>query len=466
MRGGSAPRRPRTGAALATLAALLAALAVAPIAAAREVWRRGEAAVELSGSLRELVTTAELTDRDDFLEAFDPTGGEPDCVPPGLAQPPILPAGNFEDCRAFREVGDQRVWQSLTRLRIALDWSATAWLSGSLVADNELRVGQLDTLEASLSRGLGADSFLGAEDNVSRSDHASWRTLLYRGFVRAEVGPAEAVVGRQRIAWGVARLWNPMDRFNFVPPLAIEGDQSDGVDAVLARWNFDGFRFLEAVYAPGSSRDEARYALRIQGVWWDTDVSIMGGVFERAPSVGFDLARNLGDAAFRMEAVFTDPEESFQPVGASKAREPGQYWQVVVSLDYNFDLGSGLYVLAEHLYNGNALGFGRGRAAGLLPLIQNDGSTSRAVFAGSQVVTAARHQTGVQVGYDLLSELRGELVAIYDWNGGSAVFYPALTYGLADFVELRAGAQLGVGPRHSQYGEVGTLGFLQADFYF
>jgi hypothetical protein len=139
---------------------------------------------------------------------------------------------------------------------------------------------------------------------------------------------------------------------------------------------------------------------------------------------------------------------------------------VVASLDTNLDLGSGVYLLVEHLYNGNALGFGRGRAGTLLPLIQNDGSTSRAVFAGSQVVTAARHQTGVQVGYDLLSELRGDLLAIVDWNGGSVVFFPALTYGPADFVELRLGAQVGVGPRHSQYGEAGTLGFLQADFFF
>jgi hypothetical protein len=441
-------------------------LGIASGSDAGEVWRRGDASIELSGTVRELVSTSEQTNRHDFFEAFDLVGGDPNCVPPGLAQPPLLPAGNFQDCRAFREVGDDRVWQSLTRLRIAVDWTATDWLSGSVVADNELRAGDLDTFEASLSRDLATDSFLNAEDTVTKSDHASWRTLLYRGFVRAEVGPAMAVVGRQRIAWGVGRLWNPIDRFNTIPPLAVEGDQSAGVDAVLARWSFDGFRFLEAVYAPGSSRDEARYALRLQGVWWDTDVSVMGGVFEKAPTVGFDLARNLGDAAFRLEAVFTDPEEKFQPVGAPRPRAPGQYWQVVASLDYNLDLGSGVYLLGEHFYNGNALGFGRGRAGALLPLIQNDGTTSRAVLAGSQLVTGARHQTGVQVGYDLLSELRGDLLVIYDWNGESAVFYPALTYGPADFVELRLGAQVGVGPRLSQYGDLGALGFLQADFYF
>jgi len=460
--------RAASGGAVLLLGAIasLAALATPAPAAATEVWRRGDASLDLSGSLREIVRSSDQTDRRDFEKALSPETGDPNCIPPGLAAPPLLPAGNFEDCGAFGEVGEDRVWQGLTRLRLRVDWAATSWLSGSIVADNELRLGDIDTLEAQLSQQLATEGFVDAEDQVAKSDHASWRTLLYRGFARAEVGPAEVVLGRQRVAWGVGRLWNPIDRFNAIPPLAIEGDESPGVDAVLARWNFDGFRSLEAVYAPGDHSDETRYGLRLHGVWLDTDLSLMAGVFDRAPAAGFDLARNLGDAAVRVEAIFTDPEESFQPVGASHPSEPGQYWQVVVSIDYNLDVGNGIYLLAEHFYNGNALGFGRGKAGALLPLIQNDGSTSRAVFGGSQVVTAAIHQTGFEVATDVVSELRGDLLAIVDWNGGSAVFYPSLVYSPLDFMELRLGVQVGVGPRLSQYGDLGTDAFLLADFFF
>ena len=347
--------------ALRLAAWILAGLVVFPaVAGAREIWRSGDAFVEFAGTLRQIVRTSEQTDEDDFRDAL--RSGDPNCIPPGLAQPPLLPAGNFEDCVAFGEVGEERAVQSLSRLRLEIDVGVTSWLTGHVVADNELFAGDLDTLEATLGDDLSSDSFFGAEDNVTQNDHAAWRTLLYRGYLRAELGPTEWIVGRQRIAWGVGRLWNPIDRFNPIPPLAIEGDQSEGIDAVLARWNFDGFNAVEAIYAPGSSQDDARYALRVLGVTLDTDWSVMAGVFERAPTVGFDLARNLGDAAIRFEVVYADPTQNYTPLGAGSSQEQGDFWQVVGSIDYTLDLGSGLYLLLEHLYNGNALGFGRGRA--------------------------------------------------------------------------------------------------------
>ena len=78
---------------------------------------------------------------------------------------------------------------------------------------------------------------------------------------------------------------------------------------------------------------------------------------------------------------------------------------------------SGLYVLAEYLYNGNALGFGRGRAGGALGFFQESNvPVPRSIAPGhadllghSRVVSAGEHLTGMQLGYDLLADLWGEL---------------------------------------------------------
>jgi hypothetical protein len=313
-----------------------------------------------------------------------------------------------------------------------------------------------------------------------------WRHLLYRGFLHYEGRRVDVIVGRQRVAWGVGRLWNPIDRFNAIPPLALEPDQSAGIDAALLRWSFNGFDFLEAVYAPGTSRDEMRAALRLHGVLWNADLSLMGGIFERAPTAGFDLARNLGDAAIRVEAVYTDPERDVWRIGDPAPTEPSPFWQVVLSLDTNLDLGSGLYVLVEHLYNGNALGFGRGRAGPLLGLFEATAtppaelppgvapllsppfvtSASTALFGGSRVVSFARHQTGLWLGYDLTPELRLDALAICDWNGPSAVFFPALRYTPTGWIELTLGLQSGVGPRRSEYGQQGEVVYLLGEYFF
>lgn len=440
-------------------------LAVAP-AAAIELWRSGERSVEWSGSVRELLTAGNGTDGTAFREAALSAG--PSCILAEL----------FANCPAFERVGDRDVWESLTRLRQRLQIDAGGGWSGSFVYDNELRFGILDRF----GRGTAgeADSFLGLEDEIhafgfkADASHRQWRHLMYRAFVRYEGEHLEMTVGRQRIPWGVGRLWNPIDRFNAIGPLAIEADQSVGVDAVEARWLLSDFDSLQVVYAPGNRSDDARYALRFDGVLHDTDVGVMAGVFEQAPTFGAELAGNLGDAAWRVEAVYTNPQRDVWEIGWAAPRELDRFWQVVVSLDTNFDVGNGVYVLVEHLYDGNALGFGEGEAGALLPLFEAAPGPGAPVvqpvsanrFGGSGVVSNARHMTGLQLSSDLTSSVNGGLLALYDWNGGSAAFFPSLSFTGLNAAEITLGAQLFVGPKRSQFGEAQALVFLLVEYFF
>ena len=430
-------------------------LAWAGPAAARELWSEGAASLELSGSLRELLQLGEQTDLDSFEAALVPACG--------------LVAG-FTQCPAFDTVGEKDAWQSLTRLRTRLDLRMTEALSAVVVYDHELRTGILDTFEAEIQQGFRRDDLVDAEGTITSSARADWRHLLYRGYVALETERIDVVVGRQRIAWGVGRLWNPIDRFNAIPPLAVQADQSQGIDSIDARWSFDGLNFMEAVYAPGGGTDEASYALRLHGVVYDTDLLLMGGVFEKAPTLGVDFARNLAGAALRVEAVYTHPEEKVWKIGWLQANELDDFWQVVVSLDYNFDLADGIYALVEHLYNGNALGFGKGKPGTLLPLFEQDGGLvipgSPALFGTSRVVTAADHQTAVSLAGDITPELRLEFLTIYDWNGRSAAFVPSARYAPLGALEVSVGIQTFSGPRRSQYGSARTLVYLLADLYF
>lgn len=461
-----------------TLAALLLALLAAPAAPARELWRSGETAVELTGSIREVGIATGGTDREDFAAAV-------------LADPLTCAAAEtFADCPAFLEVNERDLWQSLTRLRLRFDAELPRGFAATLVYDHELLGGTLDTLESTLADGFGDDTFLGAEDDIHvlgrrRDDeHLRWRHLLYRAFLRWESPRVRVAVGRQRIAWGVGRLWNPIDRLNAVPPLAIEADQSAGVDAVEVRWIWSGFTYLQAVYAPGTRSDEAAYALRLHGVARNVDYSLVAGVFERARTLGIDLAGNLGDAAARLEAVYSSPRLDVWPVGEPAPRELDAYWQIVASIDHNFDVGTGLYVLLEHLWNTNDLGFGRGRAGPLLPFFETTlerppglppgvlagerfvEPASRAILGGSRVVTAARHTTGFDVSYELSTALQGDLLLLYDWNGHSAALAPRLVFSGWNALELTLGAQLFTGDRSSQYGSRKPIVFLIGELFF
>lgn len=441
---------------LCSVAALL--LAAAP-AATREVWRSGSRSLEISGSLREVLTTTNGTSRDAFERAF---ASDPACESAPL----------FADCAGFETVGDKDVWQSLTRLRVDVAARASQRWSASLVYDHEWRGGTLDLLGSVPP----PETFLGLEDEITwfgldaRDDHFRWRHRVYRGFVRYEGANLHVTVGRQRLAWGTGRLWNPIDRLSAIPPLAIEGDEFAGVDAIEARWMFSGFDYLEAVYAPGTSSAQARYALRAHAVIRNTDVSLLAGVFEEAFAAGGDLAGNLRGAAWRVEAIWTDPTQEVWMLGDPAPSELGKFWQAVFSIDTTLDVWNGIYLLAEHLYDGNALGFGSGVAGPLLPFF-GDGPSGPTLhgparFAGSRVVSLARHTTGLQLGVDLTPALRADLLALIDWGGGSTAIAPAFSFSGWNALELRIGAQLFAGPRRSQFGSQQAVGFAIVEWFF
>jgi hypothetical protein len=437
--------------------------------------------LKLSGSVREVAVATRGTDAKSFRGALEKSLPSSICVA----------ASRFANCPAFGVVGERDVWQSLTRVRTNIDLSATDGISGRLVYDHELLFGVVDTLERGFGDELATGRFASLEDEIEHFDtsdggaEGSWRHLLYRAWVRYEAEHVDLVLGRQRIPWGVGRLWNPIDRFNPIGPLAIEGDQSSGVDAVDAKWLLSGFTFLEAAYAPRGRAADASYALRLHGVHRDVDYSLMAGVFEEAWTAGLDLAGNLGDAVARVEAAYSDPERDIWPVGAAAPRELAAFWQVVTSIDTNLDIGSGLYVLVEHLYNGNGLGFGRGEAGPLLSFFESttdspphvprkivevtDGpfvrTTSRDRFGGSRVVSFADQLTGVQLGYELFTALRGEVLTIYDWDGTSLAFVPSLTYTPLGSLELTLGSQLFAGRDASEFGPAEKLGFLMVEWF-
>lgn len=459
-------------AAAALVCALGLVSGVGAPALAREVWRSesGEQWLDLRFTGRELVTGSHGTDSGDFaaVVAANPVG--------------CLLAATFPDCPAWDLAGEQGVVQSLTRLRFEAELQILPVLSAFAAYDQQLLAGTLDTLGASSAEAIGLDSFFGAEDVIAEGQHVVWSQSLYRGYVRLDTDRVEAIVGRQRFAWGVGRLWNPIDRLSAIPPLAIQGDEVPGVDAVDLRWRFSGFTYLEGFYAPRSSRDDAAYGMRLHGVVLDTDYSLLGGVFEDTVALGFDVARNLMDAAVRLEVVWTDPDRTVFPIGATQPSALPPYWQITGSIDYNFAIGSGLYVLVEQLWNQNALGFGRGKAGGALSFYQSTFQappgtppgiagpfvtfTSGSEFGGSRVVTLAEYLTGFQLGYDVLPEVRAELVTLVDWVGGSVAVAPSVSYSPLAALDLRLGAQLFAGPRASEYGWREHLGFLIVDVYF
>ena len=445
---------------------LLACLRPSP-GSARELWQSGEARLDLNAQLRLIGLVSRGTSASEFNTPF-----ETDPIGCGIA--PVFDAQAFMNCPSWQAVNQDRVGLGYARLRMELEGRANEYWSAYIAFDNQIEAGVFDEFSASLGRGLSTSTLVDASGLVS-GEHYVYRYSLYRGYLRFESPNFEAVIGRQRIPWGVGRLWNPIDRFNAIMPLQIQGE-SPGVDAVDLKFLFTDALQLEVVVAPGTNSSDHDYGARLQGFVGSVDFGLTGGVFDEAPTAGLDLAANLGDAAGRLEVVYTHPERDIWPIRDGGPSRLPDFWQIIVSLDYNLDWGNGLYLLAEHLYNGNALGFGAGLAGPLLPFFTQTGGnlpTASPVstitpdrFGGSRVVTLSSELTGVQAAYDFTPELRGTFLVIYDWDGQSAMFYPSLTYNPLPWLEVTLAVQGTAGQTLSEYGERPTTAFVLADLFF
>ena len=421
---------------------LAASAAGNPLAAEFE---RGEWRIKLNGQNRTLGTFTRAQDAERFLvDALD--------APPPRALPTRPGSGLL-----------------LNRTRLTAEAASGDRFSAQLSYDNELRTGSgLDSLGFVLGDRIGNATGFDLDRTYTRRDDLDTRHQIYRAWGRYEGERLTLTVGRQRIALGRARLWNPTELFNPIFPLQIEGTQRIGQDAVVARWKATETFWTEVSWAPQREADQSRGAGRVEWIAQAFEASLMAGRFERDYLVGADFARNMGDAVVRAEASFMDLAAG------------GRSWQAVGAIDYTFPLGSGLYTLVEHLYNENrGFDFNNQVLSGFpalppatleerLKLLEGLIETPGFQVALDRFPTQrALHLTGFQFSYEVSSLLNGALLVLADWDGPSSAIFPTLTYQVWEDVELTLGPQLFVGPENrSEFGDAANVVFLQLDLYF
>ena len=416
----------------ARAAFLLAALLGAGAARAAE-YDYGDLKLDLTASIRELVARTRELRTDDAFPA---------------------PDGTFS-------LGVSPSLLSQTRVRLDLQARYGDRFSGQLSYDNEIFAGSgRKSLAFALADERGHETWIDLDRTISDTHNATWQHLLYRGWVRYDGDDVEVSVGRQRIALGRARLWNPTDLFNPIPPLALEGDQRIGVDSVVARVRVRDDLWASLIVAPQDRADLYRSALRLELSRRSLDAALMFARIETDSVYGFDFATNVGDAALRGEGTW-----SFHEHG-------GHTTQAVASLDYTFALGTGLYALVEHFYNGNTFSREtlRNTLTALPPLTPEQGLallTQDGVVPTSQLVSVSHNQTGLDLGYDLTPLVRLDLLWIHDWEGPSEALFPVISWSALQSLELSLGAQFfGGRDGEGNYGGLEPLYFARIDVYF
>ncbi|MCB0306712.1 MAG: hypothetical protein KDI38_23315, partial [Calditrichaeota bacterium] len=114
----------------------------------------------------------------------------------------------------------------------------------------------------------------------------------------------EITIGRQRVAWGSGRIWNPTDLFNPINPASFDKLEKDGADLLSGKIFLGNFTDLTLVYNPRREVKDHNGAFRFRSNYRSYDVSLVGGYFDRRLILGGDFAGNLFTAGLRGEGIY------------------------------------------------------------------------------------------------------------------------------------------------------------------
>lgn len=326
----------------------------------------------------------------------------------------------------------------LNRLRLEVRGRPADWLGFEVQYDNEALLGSyLDTAQFAQLKAARPTTYWDLEGNYLDSQSLSMRHRLHRGFVSLNTAAVDMYLGRQRIAWGSGRMWNPTDLFNPYNPAQLESNERTGVDAVLVEKNFSALSRLSFAYAPQRNAPASR-ALRYRTNFAGTDMALMAGEFRDTRVAGFEFAGRIGDAGVYGEAAHTRPK-------AGDAFTRG-----VLGAEYAFE--NTLTIGAEYYWNG-------------------EGTTQRSrydfgrLFAG-EIQSVAKHYTGMHLKYDVTPLLRSENHLILNHDDASRFLASSLVYSLSSNWDAAAGVQVFSGDAGSEYGRFHNVYYMYLQRYF
>jgi len=145
-------------------------------------------------------------------------------------------------------------------------------------------------------------------------------------------------LGRQRINWGIASIWNPNDLFNAYNFLDIDYEERPGSDAIKGKYNFENLSTLEVVYAQ-TSKKNAIYAAKYFFNTSNIDYQLIAGNYQGAATLGIGFAGNLGDGGLKAE---------FQHYFKRDILSPSQ---TNFTMGYEYMFSKGWFLSAGYLLN-------------------------------------------------------------------------------------------------------------------
>lgn len=296
-------------------------------------------------------------------------------------------------------------------------------------------------------------------------DSILWHTEKSLGYIEVDrlwmnysKGKLDATIGRQRIAWGTALVWNVTDLFNPQSILDFDYEEKPGADALRIQCYTGAVSKVEISIKPGKSRKSFTAAGLFSINAFAYDFYAIAGMRNNRWVLGGAWAGSILKAGFRGEFLISDAPAKGFPGGRCEQSDPGcAIWagkkpvaSVVLSGDYTFP-GS-LYIHTEVLYNSN----GRRRNAGMF--------WETALQVG--MLSPSRWSLFQEISCNITPLWRGSLFGIFNPNDRSWIMVPQLAWSAATNLDFTAIAYFTFGDRLTEWSGFGNSLWLRLKYSF
>ncbi len=162
-----------------------------------------------------------------------------------------------------------------------------------------------------------------------------------RFFLDYSKGKIELIAGRQVVSWGSSKVVNPTDIYSPFSFNAIDREERRGVDALRVRYSLGDFSELDFGFVFGDKfkRENSSFFSRLKGSFNSVDYSLLFILKDDERIYGLDFNTTLGGNSLWLEASYSEGDSI-------------NFLRFTGGIDYNFNIGSGVYTFLEYHYNG------------------------------------------------------------------------------------------------------------------
>jgi hypothetical protein len=204
----------------------------------------------------------------------------------------------------FQKPSDTWLNSSMLHNRLNFRIYPSSHITMAIEVRNRFVTGDMVTLDPTYSAGLASDpGWIDMSWNIFSERSFLLNTMVDRAWMEFTAGNFQVTLGRQRINWSQALVWNPNDIFNTYSFFDFDYVERPGSDAIRAVYSTGPASAVEAVVKMNAENRVTAAALYRFSLL-STDFQILAGeTDEELFNIGTGWSASAGSFSFRGEAT-------------------------------------------------------------------------------------------------------------------------------------------------------------------